>query len=126
MAQQKALFGSICRLHTCSPNTHNALADIVLCTPHKVNVQQVFADQHLFFLQFQKPSGWPHTNTADKPAAKYRSVLVRNGPEMAVQKILRDAWDAGDEALHTALQPRPIVAFTNNRDLGVLLVKASH
>jgi hypothetical protein len=46
--------------------------------------------------------------------------------EMGMHNFLRDAWDAGDEALHTALHSRPIVAFTKNMNLGALLIKASH
>lgn len=65
-----------------------------------------------------------------KPVTKDRSVLVvpyaQMVPEMGMQHILRDAWDAGGEALHTELRARPIVAFTKNRNLGSLLVKASH
>lgn len=66
----------------------------------------------------------------NKPASTDRSVLVvpyaQMVPEMGMQLILREAWDAGGEALHTALKSRPIVAFTKNRNLGSLLVKASH
>ena len=47
-------------------------------------------------------------------------------PEMSLQRLLREAWDAGGEALHTELHSRPIVAFTKNRHLGAMLVKASH
>ena len=65
-----------------------------------------------------------------QPASKDRSVLVvpyaQMVPEMGLQRILREAWDAGGEALHTELHSRPIVAFTKNRNLGALLVKASH
>lgn len=64
------------------------------------------------------------------PATNDRSVLVvpyaQMVPEMGLQCILREAWDAGSEALHTELHSRPIVAFTKNRNLGALLVKASH
>lgn len=66
----------------------------------------------------------------NKPAATDRSVLVvphaQMVPQMGLQHILREAWDAGGEALHTELKSRPIVAFTKNRNLGALLVKASH
>lgn len=66
----------------------------------------------------------------DKPASTDRSVLVvpyaQMVPEMGMSHILREAWDAGGEALHTVLRSRPIVAFTKNRNLGALLVKASH
>jgi hypothetical protein len=66
----------------------------------------------------------------NKPAATDRSVLVvpyaQIVPQMGLQRILREAWDAGGEALHTELKSRPIVAFTKNRNLGALLVKASH
>jgi hypothetical protein len=64
------------------------------------------------------------------PEADNRSVLVvpyaQMAKEMGLQRILREAWDAGGEALHTSLRSRPIVAFTKNRNLGSLLVKASH
>jgi hypothetical protein len=66
----------------------------------------------------------------DSVAAKDRSVLVvpyaQMIPEMGLQKIMHNVWDAGGEALHAELKNRPIVAFTKNRNLGALLVKASH
>ena len=54
--------------------------------------------------------------------------------EMGMQQILQGAWDAGGEALHTASHSRPIVAFTNEHELGFVVgpttgfyrVKASH
>ena len=59
-----------------------------------------------------------------------RSVLAvpyaRLVPGLRLPQLLRDEYVLGDEALHTVLPQRPIVAYCKNRNLGSLLVKASH
>jgi hypothetical protein len=47
-------------------------------------------------------------------------------PELQLHKLLRTEYVLGGEALHVDLPLRPIVAFSKNRNLGSLLVKASH
>ena len=47
-------------------------------------------------------------------------------PQMKLQKLLHTAYINGGEALHASLPSRPIVAFSKNRNLGSMLVKASH
>lgn len=47
-------------------------------------------------------------------------------PQIQPQKLLHTAYVNGGEALHAALPSRPIVAFSKNRNLGSMLVKASH
>ena len=46
-------------------------------------------------------------------------------PDLRLPQILRDEYVNGGEALHAKL-PRPIVAYRKNRNLGSMLVKASH
>ena len=47
-------------------------------------------------------------------------------PQLQPQRILRDEYMNGGEALHAVLKSRPIVAYSKNRNLGSMLVKASH
>jgi len=47
-------------------------------------------------------------------------------PEMRLQQLLLAEYMKGGEALRACLPSRPIVAFTKNRNLGSMLVKASH
>lgn len=49
--------------------------------------------------------------------------LVR---ELRLPQLLREEYMLGGEALHACLKQRPIVAYSKNRNLGSLLVKASH
>jgi hypothetical protein len=46
-------------------------------------------------------------------------------PDLRLPQILSDEYVKAGEALHVALS-RPIVAYRKNRNLGSLLVKASH
>ena len=47
-------------------------------------------------------------------------------PELRLPQMLREQYETLGEALHVELPQRPIVAYTKNRNLGSLLVKASH
>ena len=47
-------------------------------------------------------------------------------PQLRLPQLLRDQYQSSGEALHTCMPQRPIVAYTKNRSLGSLLVKASH
>lgn len=47
-------------------------------------------------------------------------------PELRLPQLLREQYETLGEALHVELPQRPIVAYTKNRNLGSLLVKASH
>jgi hypothetical protein len=46
-------------------------------------------------------------------------------PDLRLPQILADEYVKAGEALHVALS-KPIVAYRKNRNLGSLLVKASH
>jgi hypothetical protein len=47
-------------------------------------------------------------------------------PQLRLPQLLREHYESSGEALHTLMPQRPIVAYTKNRSLGSLLVKASH
>lgn len=65
-----------------------------------------------------------------KNAGSSRSVLVvpyaQLIPELQLPQLLRDEYMRGNEAFYSWLPQRPIVAYSKSRNLGSMLVKASH
>ncbi|HEY5140343.1 MAG TPA: hypothetical protein VIJ25_13665, partial [Methylococcales bacterium] len=59
-----------------------------------------------------------------------RSVLVvpyaQFVPQLRLPQLLREQYEKGGATLHAEMPQRPIVAYTKSRNLGSLLVKASH
>lgn len=47
-------------------------------------------------------------------------------PQLRLPQLLREQYELCGEALHAEMPQRPIVAYTKSRNLGSLLVKASH
>lgn len=67
--------------------------------------------------------------SADSAQRNSKSALVvpyaQQVPDLRLQQLVADEYVKGGEALHAAIS-RPIVAFSKNRSLGSMLVKASN
>lgn len=70
------------------------------------------------------------TKCSSKSTKGGQSVLVmpyaQLVPQLQLPQLLRDQYEQCGEDLHAVMPQRPIVAYTKNRNLGSLLVKASH